>query len=353
MITDSDGLMNALTQIYHANEVDFDPQQLRIAVNTISQKLFGKPEEYKGYPQIFLTANNTEFVDGRIPANARLTGNPWIFQELFGVYRTEMPWSELVAGANSSVADNEHLFMHKWLEETSRIILAAKDGRFVAPQTIFIAKKGGKRCRFLLYQARLQADDSFSCEFLVVDDVGGPNIGLSRDLLSLLTAIRRGFRFRYEFVERFRDLKLQGRSAEDRKVLIEEIHRTIFNLMTEAEMRGNFSRADLLSAFDEDDRDYLNGLMNYWPAIQVSLNRSLGLSDDGVAIIKDGLLGPGLERFRKSVEALRLLNRQFLSICCNRLSKRMLVPEEQREGLHLQLEKLVAELEEYVSVDAA
>jgi hypothetical protein len=38
--------------------------------------------------------------------------------------------------------------MSKWVEETSRIILAARENRFIAPQTVLVSP-GGRRFRLL------------------------------------------------------------------------------------------------------------------------------------------------------------------------------------------------------------
>jgi hypothetical protein len=61
----------------------------------------------------------------------------------------------------------------------------------------------------LLYHMRRQGNDVSVYEFLAVDEVGGPT-GLPAPVLSLITAIRMGFRFRYELIDKFADLDWEG-----------------------------------------------------------------------------------------------------------------------------------------------
>ena len=53
------------------------------------------------------------------------------------------------------------------------MILASRGNRVMTPQTVLV--RGGQRARFLLYVARTQGDGVYCCEFLVIDEVGGPN----------------------------------------------------------------------------------------------------------------------------------------------------------------------------------
>jgi hypothetical protein len=118
--------------------------------------------------------------------------------------------------------------MSKRVEETSRIILAARENRFIAPQTVLVSP-GGRRFRLLLYAARVQGDGRYCCEFLAIDEVSGPAIGMSSQLSSLLTSIRMAFRFRSELIQRFPN-SLDEFSEEERSARIEEITRIISNL---------------------------------------------------------------------------------------------------------------------------
>jgi hypothetical protein len=359
MITGAGALKEALSRIFDTNEVRYDAAKLLESIEGICPRLFGEIEEFHGYPRLYLAGKNKEFHDAKvIPGTAKLSGNPWVVQELFGIHRPSLTWSEITSTLLSAKLDGEkaatdRLFLHKWLDETSQIVLEAREGRIVAPQTILIARNGGKRCRLLLYQARTQADDVYCCEFLVINEVGGPTVGLSSDLLALLTGIRMGFRFKYEFVERFQNLFLAAVSREERKKVAQEIHRALSNLQTEADSRGNFVRQDFLSIFDDAERSRVTTVLGYWELLYPELYRSLGLSVTGENAAPDGLEGQNIERFQNTMKALRLLNTEFLCVCCGRLSKRMGLSPEQLEQTRHELDQMIHALAKTAAVDAA
>jgi hypothetical protein len=144
----------------------------------------------------------------------------------------------------------------------------------------------------------------------------------------LLTSIRMGFRFRYELIEHFPN-DFEDLSAEERQARIQEIPRIIYNLTTESDARGNVSLEDLLGAFDDFEGARIRKLVAQWPTVQKEMYNALGVSLDGRVVSDQGLLGANLERFRTAFDALRLMNLEFLSRCCGRLSRTMLRPEEE------------------------
>ena len=78
----------------------------------------------------------------------------------------------------AELTGNEKIFFEKWLAETAKVIRAGNENSVVAPQTVLIARRGGKRYRLLLYHMRRQGNDVSVYEFLAVDEVGGPTVGL-------------------------------------------------------------------------------------------------------------------------------------------------------------------------------
>ena len=42
-----------------------------------------------------------------------------------------------------------------------------------------------------------------------------------------------------------------------------------------------------------------------------------------------GLIGPNLDKYRLAFESMRLLNLEFLSLCCTRVSRMMMRPPEE------------------------
>jgi hypothetical protein len=220
------------------------------------------------YPRLYFAANDASFGTLRdLPTGAVLKGDKVVLTQLFGIGRDTVPWNEIANAAAGERTPQEQLFFSKWVDETKRIILAARESRFIAPQTVLIVR-GGLRFRFLLYQARIQGDGVYCCEFLVINEVGGPTLGLSQQQLALLTSIRLGFRFRYEFIRHF--AKSGELSDADRRARIEEIPRIFDNVMAESVTRGNLTLQDLQGAFadDEECRDHSN--LEAWERLRQS-----------------------------------------------------------------------------------
>ncbi|MBV8839759.1 MAG: toll/interleukin-1 receptor domain-containing protein [Alphaproteobacteria bacterium] len=354
LITTPDVLCTTLEAIFAAAGIADARAALAAELNVINASLFDELEELHSYPRLYLTAKKESLtgVEG-IPASARLAGSRWVLQELFGIQRHAITWAEIVALVPSVKDPIDRLFLQKWLRETSQIVLEARHGRINVPQTILIARNGGKRCRLLLYQARSQADDIFSCEFLVVNEVGGPSVGVSRDLLALLTAVRMAFRFRYEFVRRFKAQPLSTLPRDARRVVADEIHQAVANLMTESESRGHVTKEDFLDAFEEAERTRLDLILGYWTVLHAELNRALGYSPLSERIADDGLVGPNIQRFEYAARAMELLNTEFLRTCCNRLAKRMSAPSKAIAKARQELDQMVAALAPDPSADAA
>jgi hypothetical protein len=326
MVTDTERLITDLIEIYDRNNVNYDPVKLRESINQAAKGLFRKLEEFVSYPRVYFIANDADFgACSDLPASTVIKGDTMVLTRLFGIGKDEVPWNDIVQAA-ADRTQQELFFFSKWLEETKRIILAARQNRFLAPQTVLV--RGGQRVRFLLYVARTQGDGVYCCEFLVIDEVGGPALGLSQQQLALLTSVRMGFRFRYEFIKRFAadpaDL-----SDEERCVRIQEIPQIIDNMMIESDARGNVTLQDLQSAFDDDEAERIGTIVGYWPALKDNLYSALGLSPNGKVVSNQGLIGPNLDKYRIAFEALRLINIEFLSRCCARVSRMMTRPEEE------------------------
>jgi len=344
MVTDIEGLLKDLIEIYDENQVDYNPVQLRQSINEAGKHLFRQLEEFMSYPRVHFIVEDNDFGDAAdIPAGAMLKGDKVLLTQLFGFGSDAVRWDE-IARPSDDRTPQEQLFFCKWVEETKKIILAARRNRFKAPQTVLIGR-AGLRVRFLPYQARIQGDGVYCCEFLVIDEVGGPALGLPRNLLALLTSLRLAFRFRYEFIKRFAN-EPDRLSDADRRARIEEIPRIIESLITESESRGNISPEDLQGAFDEEEADRIGKLVSYWPFLQEQLYSGLGLSADGKRVSDQGLIGPNLIKYRLAFDSLRLVNLEFLSLCCARVSRMMMrTPEELKKNAEV-LESNVMALSE-------
>jgi TIR domain len=329
MVTDKKRLIAGLIDIYKRNSVAYDAVKLRESVNQAANGLFGRLEEFVSYPRVYFIAKDADFAAHLdLPAGAVLKSDPTVLMRLFGIGRDEVPWTDIVHAA-ADRTQQEAFFFSKWLEETKRIILAARENRFIPPQTVLV--RGGQRVRFLLYVARSQGDGAYCCEFLVIDEVGGPALGLPQQQLALLTSVRMGFRFRYEFIKRFA-IPATGLSDDQRRTWIREIPRIIDSMLTESHARGNITLDELQNAFGEYEADRIGTIVGYWEGLKENLYDALGLSSDGKAISNQGLIGRNLEKYHLAFDALRLSNVEFLSRCCARVSGIMTRPEEELQN---------------------
>jgi hypothetical protein len=325
MVTSKDQLIDELIEIFQRNAVGFDAVKLREQAGALEQGLFGEIREFEGYPRVHLVASDAEFAKGEIPATAVFTGDDNVLGNLFTIQASSVAWGRIDKLANSDLGQQN--FTYKWLEETAQIILAARDNQFVAPQTILIGRNG-VRYRTLLHRARIQGDGTYCCEFLAIEDVGGPVTGLPRRQLSLLTSIRMGYRFRSEVIQKFPN-DFDSLSPEERQQRIRQIPRTIEDLTVESRTRGNITPEDFLAAFDEAESERLSRLLDYWPILTRELYKSLGLAPDGKTVVGPGLTGPDVERYRTAFNAMRLLNDEFLSRCCARVARMMKRSEQE------------------------
>jgi hypothetical protein len=325
MVTNKDQLMKELIAIFKKNAIEFDANELRGLIGKLDRGLFGEIREFDGYPRVHFVASDADLANGQIPPAAQFTGDDNVLGDLFTVQARSVSWCKVQKLANGEVGKQN--FVYKWLEETAQIVLAARENEFVAPQAVLIGR-GGRRYRTLLHRARVQGDGDYCCEFLAIEEVGGPLTGLSSKQLSLLTAIRMGYRFRSEVIQKF-PADFDAQSPDERERRIQQIPRVIENLTVESRTRGNISAEDLLAAFDDVESEKMSRLLGYWPILEREIYKSLGLSSDGKTVIRPGLVGSDVERYRTVLNAMRLLNVEFLSRSCARVAQMMKRSEQE------------------------
>ena len=346
-VTGPDDLIDAIQDIYKAHDVRYDAAELRDAIAGVCHQLFRRLKRYKAQTRVMLSIKDDNLDKlSEIPRGATLSGDAPTFATYFGLRNEQIGWGDIVDSEVDLKDPVDQIFFAKWRQETQEIALKARTGNIQVAQTVLMARNGAQRCRFLLDGANFQPDGSYACEFLLIDEVGGPPGGLSKQELAVLTGIRMGLRFKYELIETFRKLPLELPAAQRRK-RVEEIRDTITNLMTEADTRGHFAPEDFFGAFDNADKERLKQLtIHDWPAIKVALDGALGLSDRGEIISKNGLDGPNIKKFRDAIEALRLVNLEFLSRCCQWAAKKVFVSEEQLQINAQQLEAIIARFDD-------
>jgi len=348
-VADEKELVKVIIDIYRQNKIDFDANDLHGRVKAIGSKLFGKIAELRGYSRVVVSINNEEF-DGStgVPADATIESDTTTITQLFGLATSKVQWSELIKNADS-LTGNEKIFFEKWLAETAKVIRAGRENSVVAPQTVLIARRGGKRYRLLLYHMRRQCNDVSIFEFLAVDEVGGPTVRLPGPMLSLLTGIRMGFRFRYELIDGFADLDWDGLAPNERQCRINEFQTILQNLMAESDARGNvdISEQNFYSAFDRVSAPRMRKLIANWDPIYAELTQTLGILGD--AKTPKDVAAENIKRFRDTLEALRFLNLEFLSRTCDCVTRMISVPADELETNALKLDRLVKAMREQAS----
>jgi hypothetical protein len=340
-VADEKELVRVIIDIYRQNKIDFNANELLERVKTIGRRLFGKIAELRGYSRVVVSINNEEFdASTGVPADATIESDTTTITQLFGLATSKVQWSELIRNADS-LTGNEKIFFEKWLAETAKVIRAGRENSVVAPQTVLIARRGGKRYRLLLYHMRRQGNDVSVFEFLAVDEVGGPSVRLPSPLLSILTAIRMGFRFRYELIDEFADLDWEGLSQSERQCRVGEFQTVLQNLLAESDARGNvdISEQNFYGAFDRVSAARMRKLIANWDPIHAELILTLGILGD--AKLSRDAAAANIKRFRDGLEALRILNLEFLSRSCDCVAKMISVPAEESETNAVELDRLV------------
>jgi len=339
MVTGTQDLTKELMELYERNNIDFDATELRADIAKLEKGLFGPLRQFDGYARLYLTAQDADFTGTQMPASAMFTGDRSVLGDLFSIGSSSVAWADVVA-RNLEAGDPN--FMSKWIDETADIIMAARASRFETAQTVLFGR-GGRRYRTLLAYARTQGDGTYCCEFLVIDEVGGPATGLTSQQLSLFSGIRMGYRFRSDVINKFSN-DFDTLSEQERRARIQEIPRTIEDLTIESRAHGNINMDDFLAAFDDAESDRMRRLIGYWPTLKRELYRSLGLAEDGKTVTGPGLTGGDLERYRTAFGAMRLLNIEFLSRCCGRVALMMKRSEQELSDNARKLEEAVRTL---------
>ena len=348
-VADEKELIRVLIDIYRQSKIDFDANDLHERVKNIGRRLFGKIAELRGYSRVVVSINNEEFDRATgVPADAIIESDTTTITQLFGLAASKVQWGEIIRNADS-LTGNEKVFFEKWLAETAKVIRAGRENSVVAPQTVLIARRGGKRYRLLLYHMRRQGNDVSVFEFMAVDEVGGPSVRLPSPLLSILTAIRMGFCFRYELIDEFADLDWEGLSPGERLCRVGEFQTVLQNLLAESDARGNvdISEQNFYSAFDRVSAARMRKLIATWDPIHAELALTLGILGD--AKISKDVAAANIQRFRDSLEALRILNLEFLSRSCDCVAKMISVPAQESETNVVELDRLVKAMRERAS----
>ena len=338
--------INLVLKIYASHEVECDSAEVRSKASEVARPLFSRLAEFTGCPRIYFEAKNADFTDeASLPTHSCLKAERQVMREVFGAQTDTILWRDLHLHAENHVPEGQKAFVKKWLDETCGAIIESRKMRFSTSQTVLIGPRG-KRFRFILTSGRVEGDGRYRCEFLLLDEVGGPAVGMSSQLLSLLTNIRMAFRFKHELLQRMPRRGYCARNGEERRNLIMELYRLLTNLEAESAYRGNNNVHDLYDAFDSCESSRIRTIVEeYWPVVRQALFESLGLLQDGRFETQDGLQGAKLDRFHLVADVLRLLNDEFLFRCCARVTRKVEMSEEALAANQAQAQAIVNALQ--------
>lgn len=118
------------------------------------------------------------------------------------------------------------------------------------------------------------------------------------------------------------------------------------NLLTESDARGNVdvSERNFYSAFDRVSAPRMRRLIATWEPIYAELTQTLGIL--GNVKISKSTSAENTKRFRDALDALRFLNLEFLSRCCDSVGKTMLVPTDELDANAVKLDLIVKAIRE-------
>lgn len=223
-------------------------------------------------------------------------------RNIFGKSSTPATWGELVSNL---IKDDPR---PRWLEQLSRAVHRAGNGDAFAPiRSTLQGCRDGKMYQPVLHAAdRDHAGNFHGFHIILVEEVGAPaTSAIPRDLLTLATSLRLGFRFRWEILEVFNKPRLQRKELARMRGLIEGMN-------AEAYSRGLLDRDSLMSLFEGDDLQALEEMFDYWARL---------MRPDGSGELDRALGGAGNVKATKLIlRRLDEMNRDFLRIASRRFS---------------------------------
>lgn len=333
MIDSPEKLVDSIIALLSVDDIG-DISKLRRSLSDASVSLFSSIGDYFGYSRLQFLVRSSELVES-VPDHAELIGERELLRSLFSINRPKVTWSE-VRRLELRLNDQEQRFFSGWREELERVLLASKEQRFLAQHTVLFSQANTRRTRWFLTQARDRPDGCYHCEFLIVDEVGGPASGLPPELFALLTAIRMGIRFRYEFIEtwkqaeRERSLRSGGLSKKKREEWAGKLRSVLSALLTEVDTRGSDLPRTLYSAFDSpEDLARLEEIMLLWESILPIILVGIGMGQREEVHYKESVVSSGpltgdrLDGLGKAMDVLDRANRDFISLCSRAAARQL------------------------------
>jgi hypothetical protein len=284
-------------------------------------KLFSDQRPIYYQRSLRVSANPTQLSPDDLPDNATVEGDARLMEELFGSLERKADWKSIKDrfGTFSNSVDVNF----STLKEVAHAIYRASRRTVVPPiQGIIFVAQGPKRYRPILTSAKEVTNEQIDCDFMFVEEAGGQLQNIPKPSEALLTAIRMAVRIRWEIVRPFlitSDVRTQARL--DSRKLRSDLQTCFNNVFLEAGFRKNFSKADLVDAFEAPDRERLLNIMEKWDETYPKIWSGIGFAD-----MKETFGEVSAERMNEedmillesALQEIGRLNRDFLAMAAAR-----------------------------------
>jgi hypothetical protein len=281
---------------------------------------------------IKITANRRFLSPDDLPDNATVEGDGRLMEELFGTFDDKIDWKSIKERFRkfpNSIDVNLTTLM-----EVSNAIYCILNRTIVHPtQGIILVAQGPKRYRPILSSAREVSKDQIDCDVMFVEEAGGKLQNIPKPSEALLTAIRMAVRIRWEIVRPFAsDVRMLA--GIDPHKLREDLQTCFNNVFLEAGYRGNFSKKDLLDAFEGRDKEKLLDIMEKGDETYPKIWSGIGFKDmkETFGEVSKGPMTPeDLSLLESALQEIERLNREFLAMAAARWE--LLIQNELRANI--------------------
>jgi hypothetical protein len=248
-----------------------------------------------------------------LPHNTIFTGPKDFFLDVARHVGEEITWPVL----KQKLSHDPHsgLANSVWLSEISRTLhrLASRD----APALQSVLLSDTRRYRAVLDQAYTTPAGSLECILLLVEDVGGPTIGLDEGATALLASLRMAIRLRLEVVCYY-DTELDRLLLQPGTLRI-GLSTALHNIFTEAEFRFLYRGENLNEAFDPRARITLGQLTQRFQAARNSIESVIEYDAASDASLNAPFEAGAISILRAALAEIRTINREYLNMAAARV----------------------------------
>jgi hypothetical protein len=284
-------------------------------------KLFSDQKPIYSQRSIKISANPTLLSPDDLPDDATVEGDARLMEELFGTLERKTDWKSIKErfrkfrnSADANLAT---------LKEVANAIYCVSKRIIGHPtQGIIFVAQGPKRYRPILISAKEATKDQIDCDFMFVEEAGGKLQNIPKPSEALLTAIRMAVRIRWEIVRPFAS-DVRRQAGDDPYKLRGDLQTCFNNVFLEAGYRGNFSKGDLLDAFEGQDKEKLEDIMKRWDENYPKIWSGIGFKDmkeemTFEEVSEEPMTPEDLSVLESALQEVERLNRDFLAMAVAR-----------------------------------